>query len=738
MVSVSIAMARTKPLVVIGLLGPTLDTGTREARWERWRPSVSVCQHADLPVARFELLHQPMYTGLARTIQRDIATVSPATVVNLVPFEMRDPWDFEEIYGSLADVARRYAFDPEREDYLVHITTGTHVAQICLFLLTESRHFPARLLQMSPPPRGTADRDIAGTWRVIDLDLSRYDRLATRFAQEARERTGVLKAGIDTRNAAFNALIDRIERVALASRAPILLTGPTGAGKTQLAKRIYALKRARRQVSGPFVEVNCATLRGDAAMATLFGHVKGAFTGAVAAREGLLRQADGGVAFLDEIAELGLDEQAMLLRALEEKTFRPMGSDREVKSDFQLLAGTHRDLAARVAEGRFREDLLARIELWTFRLPGLRERPEDIEANLEFELEQNTRTLGVRVTFNREARERFVAFATSADAAWRGNFRDFGAAVTRMATLAQGGRIDMATVEDELTRLSARGGGGMITVDEMQALQTDTKSLVADQILPVLDDAYAHVPTDPMLASYRGRADLDALVAMLHAWDHHMDMDASEPVAYEGFQMFLTKEILADDLPLAFNPILGQEPIYLIKWAVRAVTRSYPNAENLMQGGRDVVVLRALADTAAWLTTRFGGTDPSMYRWSDFHGTHFGGWISALDGGWHPTNGGEGTVNVSSTVFFDSHDMPNAQLEAHSGPIYRYVTQFAADGVPETVVTIPRGESGDPASPHYADTMDDWIAGRYRPLLFRSAEVAADMESTETLAVGTH
>ncbi|MFO0604195.1 MAG: RNA repair transcriptional activator RtcR [Polyangiales bacterium] len=452
-------MARKKPAVVIGLLGPTLDVGAKEARWERWRPSVAICQQPDLLVSRFELLHQPAFTSLARTVQRDIASVSPDTTVNPHPVEWNDPWDFEEVYAVLHDFARRYPFDPDREDYLVHITTGTHVAQICLFLLTESRHLPARLLQTSPPSREARDakpNDVAGTWRAIDLDLSRYDRLTARFAQEARERTGLLKAGIETRNAAFNALIDRVERVALASTAPILLTGPTGAGKTQLARRIYELKRARRQVSGAFVEVNCATLRGDATMATLFGHAKGAFTGAVGEREGLLRQADGGVAFLDEIGDLGLDEQAMLLRAIEDKTFRPMGSDREVKSDFQLLAGTHRDLAARVAEGRFREDLLARIELWTFRLPGLRERAEDLEPNLEYELEQCARRLGTRVSFNREARERFLAFAASPEALWSGNFRDFSAAVTRLATLSDGGRVGMAAVEEEVARLRAR------------------------------------------------------------------------------------------------------------------------------------------------------------------------------------------------------------------------------------------------------------------------------------------
>jgi transcriptional regulatory protein RtcR len=267
------------------------------------------------------------------------------------------------------------------------------------------------------------------------------------------ESLSFLKSGIETRNAAFNALIERIERVAINSSAPLLLMGPTGSGKSNLARRIYQLKKSRRQVSGPFVEMNCATLRGDAAMSALFGHKRGAFTGAIQDRPGLLRAADKGVLFLDEVGELGTDEQAMLLRALEEKTFLPVGADKEVHSDFQLIAGTNRDLAADVRAGRFREDLLARINLWTFKLPALRDRPEDIEPNLRFELEQFASRFGTNVTFNLEARQRFLAFATSGEALWSGNFRDLNAAVTRMATLAGGGRITVAVVEDEIERL---------------------------------------------------------------------------------------------------------------------------------------------------------------------------------------------------------------------------------------------------------------------------------------------
>ena len=438
------------PQTAFGLVGATLDRAPRDARrWEKWRPSVALCQQPDLLIDRYELIHQPSYTALAEQVRDDVALISPETEVRLHAVEMGDPWDFREVYGTLYDVAAGYDFDPEGEDYLVHLTTGTHVAQICLFLLTEARYFPARIVQTSPGRRGEA----SGEAQIIDLDLARYDRIAEREAQRHADVRQYLKSGIETRNAAFNALIDEIERVAIGSKSPIILNGPTGAGKSRLARKIYELKRARGQVGGSFVEVNCATLRGDAAASALFGHVRGAFTGAIKDRGGLLREADGGILFLDEIGELGLDEQAMLLRALEEKAFLPVGADRERESDFQLIAGTNKDLREGVAGGSFRDDLLARIDLWTFRLPGLAQRREDIAPNLLFELSGFEREHGRQVRFSREAQARFLRFAEGADAPWTANFRDLNAAVTRMATLASGGRITEEVVDGEIARL---------------------------------------------------------------------------------------------------------------------------------------------------------------------------------------------------------------------------------------------------------------------------------------------
>ena len=318
-----------KKNIAIGFLGINLDNGKGAARWERWRPTVDLCRQDDFIIHRFELLVDPKYVTIAEQVRADIALVSPDTTVIINEMEIHNPWDLEEVYEALFDFTDLYRFNTQEEDYLLHITTGTHVAQICLFLLNEARYLPGKILQLSPPRK--SDKTGPGKVSVIDLDLSKYDRLADRFETERQTDTSFLKSGIPTRNPAFNAMIDEIEQVAIRTTNPVLISGPTGAGKSHLAKRIFALKKRRHQIEGDFVSVNCATLRGDTAMSTLFGHKRGAYAGAIKDRAGLLRMAHKGLIFLDEIEALGLDEQAMILSALEDQRFYPVGGSRSQK-----------------------------------------------------------------------------------------------------------------------------------------------------------------------------------------------------------------------------------------------------------------------------------------------------------------------------------------------------------------------------------------------------------------------
>ena len=453
---------------VISILGTNLDRrGKNAKRWDKWRPNIALCQQDDLIVDRLVLLHEGNFKKLAEQVKDDVAMVSPETEVVFYEVNFNDPWDFESVYSELFDFSQQYPFASDEEDYLVHITTGTHVAQICLYLLTETHYLPGKLFQTSP---GSKEDPTVGKYQVIDLDLSKYDQIASRFNQERVTGVDFLKGGIQTRNADFNRMIEQLEKVSVLSEEPMLITGATGAGKTQLVKRIYELKKQRGQISGGLVVVNCATLLGDNAMSALFGHRKGAFTGAAEARNGLLKEADGGLLFLDEIAELGLDEQAMLLRAIEEKQYLPLGADKEVESDFQLVAGANKNMIRMVAEGKFREDLLARINLWSYQLPSLKERIEDLEPNLDYELSKFSQKAGYQVSFNKGARAKYLKFAMSSLADWNANFRDLNSSVIRMSTLSEGGRISEQIVDEELGRLKSFWTSGLSQKDSARSI----------------------------------------------------------------------------------------------------------------------------------------------------------------------------------------------------------------------------------------------------------------------------
>lgn len=469
---------------VISVLGTHKDAhgGNKQSRWNTWRPTIGLVQQENLPIDELHLIIENEFINLANRIKEDISLVSPETKVIFDFIELDDPWDFEEVYEKFYNYSKLPCFHEEKTNYYIHISTGSHVEQICLFLLAESRHVQAKLIQTSPKEGHVRhSSDSKGTSNIIDLDLSKYDKLAARFEIERKNDLFFLKQGIETKNTAFNHLIETIERVAVRSSDPILLTGPTGAGKSQLAKQIYLLKKQTNKIRGRFVVVNCATLGGDLAKSALFGHKKGSFSGAGTDHNGFLKEADGGIIFLDEIGELPMEAQAMLLKAIEEKTFRPLGASTDETSDFQIICGTNRDLDN---PAQFRADLLARINLWQFRLPSLAERREDIEPNLDYELERYAERTGKHISLNSEARKLFLEFALSKSNMWNGNFRDLNAMVTRMATLADGGRITIELVEEEIARSKA---------STQQSRNTDTNTLdltalLGDDIRDTIDE----------------------------------------------------------------------------------------------------------------------------------------------------------------------------------------------------------------------------------------------------------
>jgi len=411
---------------------------------------MALARREGVQVTRMELLHTRGQRALAERIRVDIARAAPRVQVSLTPIDLSDTAELNAVQEALREWARTYPFDAQREQYWTPLCSDLQAAQLGLCLLLES-----------PVIRGVMMLNTPGGTTAVGANLVRLDADGT--PEAALRRNGTMPSptpvqaigggAFITRNARFAGMIEQIERVAMRSRAPVLLIGPTGVGKSMLARRMYDLKKAHEQLDGLFVEVNCATLRGDGTASALFGHKRGSFTGAASDRSGLLLTANRGLLFLDEIGDLNLEAQTMLLKAIEEKRFLPFGGDTAVASDFQLVAGTNRDLHADVAAGRFRDDLFARINLWTYELPGLAQRADDIEPNVERLLALQGRDGTRAARFEPTARTRYLEFSRSEEALWSGNFRDLNASVTRLATLAEGAAIGEDLVQDEIERL---------------------------------------------------------------------------------------------------------------------------------------------------------------------------------------------------------------------------------------------------------------------------------------------
>ena len=244
--------------------------------------------------------------------------------------------------------------------------------------------------------------------------------------RELAARSGGAIEGMIGVSAPIRAVCDRIKRIA-PMPSTVLLQGESGTGK-ELAAR--ALHRMSPRAEASFVPLNCAAISSELIESELFGHVKGAFTGATSGREGLFYYARGGTLFLDEIAELPLAAQARLLRVLEERTVRPVGSEQEVPVDVRVVAATHRDLATEVAAGRFRQDLYYRLKVVDVTLPPLRDRREDIPALLEYFVEQLAARLGVEVLVRDAA-----VHARLAGYDWPGNVRELRNYVERSLIL---------------------------------------------------------------------------------------------------------------------------------------------------------------------------------------------------------------------------------------------------------------------------------------------------------------
>ena len=286
-------------------------------------------------------------------------------------------------------------------------------------------------------------------------------RMGQEIEQLRRAAAGVERTIVHA-SAAMARALEIADRVAT-SAAPVLITGESGTGKELVARRIHA--RSRR-ASGPFVAVNCAAIPGELLESELFGHVRGAFTGAVRDRPGRFRQAAGGTLFLDEIAELPLALQSKLLRVLQEHVVDVVGADAPVPVDVRVLAATNQDVHARAAEGALRRDLLYRLNVVELPLPPLRTRREDIPALVAHFVASAAEGRDIEVPA--------PVLAELTRRSWPGNVRELASACERAVILCSG---DSLRVED-LPPVTGEGGPAPAAGDFLPALPEEGLSLI--------------------------------------------------------------------------------------------------------------------------------------------------------------------------------------------------------------------------------------------------------------------
>jgi len=389
----------------------------------------------------------------------------------LVVAGVRDDGFAVTAVGSAADALARLA----AEDFDVVVTDlamdGMSGLELCARVGADRPDLPVVIVTGV----GDFDRAIgairAGAWDFITKppDLRALAVALARAVQHRRLRDEVrhLRRAVEeahrfddilTGSPGMRAVTELIGRVA-SSSASVVITGESGTGKELVARAIH---RHGARPAGPFVAVNCAAIPDGLLESELFGHVRGAFTGAGASRQGLFTQADGGTLFLDEIAELPLALQPKLLRALQDGTVRPVGSDTEVASDARVVAAANADLEAAVHDHRFREDLYFRLNVVRLHLPPLRQRGDDVLLLAQHYIERRGKAV---VGLTPGAAQRLLAYP------WPGNVRELQNCIERALVLARHDRIgvsDLPEAVQQAPRPAVAAATELVSVDEIE------------------------------------------------------------------------------------------------------------------------------------------------------------------------------------------------------------------------------------------------------------------------------
>ena len=443
-----------------------------------WRPStalaLSLIKNENIIIDEYHLFYQPNLKDHQEDQKTGIAYIKSAIErlagekikVILEKIDIGNGHDFQTVYSRLFDYFRKHFNTSQTDDrakgtrYLVHVTSGSQATRMCLFLLAQNRWVPdAECVQLWT----TQKDDPVGQCSITALGSSPEEK--SKLLQNNPETFG---GNIETKDKDYSKTLADIKRIADKTNEPILLLGNTGVGKSQIAELIFdirknSLKNKGDNISsknnewitsdGAFIPFNCSGLDDALVNDTLFGHVKGAYTGAEEDKDGFVALANGGVLFLDEIGNLPMDTQGKLLTLIDKHTYTPLGYRGKPKvSNFLLICATNAELSDK---GKFRPDLYERIRTWTFRIPNLKDRPGDIDLNIDNLLNDFTKDYGPNIQFSSKlSRQNFLSAIMGMEL--KGNFRELRRIIWRMATMAKlenNNIINDSIIQAELERL---------------------------------------------------------------------------------------------------------------------------------------------------------------------------------------------------------------------------------------------------------------------------------------------
>ncbi len=403
---------------------------------EEEQPGPILSLLAARPFDRVYLFSTPATERVTLATERAISKLHPDIQTLSLDVHLEDPTDYIQIIAGLRPHILQIQEQHSDAAYFIAVASGTPQMHACWVMLAAGGEIPARILNIRPPRFVTKETPL-----VNEIDFASKEYPSVRWQpclsnRDAEHGPDFLKCiaqhGIVGDHPAMQHALE-IGATLASSETPILLLGETGTGKELFAKFVHGMSARPR---GIFVPVNCAAIPENLVESILFGHKKGAFTGAHADQKGKFDAANGGTLFLDELGDLPLPAQAKLLRVLQDAQIEPVGETKPHEVDVRIIAATNRDLRKLIRQGKFREDLFYRINVGEIRLPPLKERRSDIPKLALHIMDRLNRSLKKPRRFSTEALNRLQAHS------WPGNIRDLENVIERSARLCRKDKLD--------------------------------------------------------------------------------------------------------------------------------------------------------------------------------------------------------------------------------------------------------------------------------------------------------